>query len=76
MRKIYQKCALCQKPITDEDSLKLACIHRFHVECEKKMRERSRWECDICEVKRKKGSIMLVAHKAKGLFSRNGVSNI
>ena len=47
-------CAICRRAFKREESVQLACSHRCHRECMIRMRERNRYECDICEVKQRK----------------------
>lgn len=64
IRKIKERCPLCNLPMSEEDYLQLACTHRFHQECAKKMQWRMRYNCDICEIKKESnGSILRIKGK-------------
>jgi hypothetical protein len=52
VKRVGQKCGICDKNLNIEDSFQLACSHRCHNECGIQMHWRMRYNCDACEVKK------------------------
>jgi hypothetical protein len=57
VKRVQEICSICKQTVVKRDSLKLACLHRYHKACEKKMLWRMNYSCDLCSRRGDKISI-------------------